>query len=493
VSVVIVLTLAILAFFHRPTSPKSNRLQAPAIPSKSIAVLPFENLSEEKGNEYFAEGVQDEILARLAKVADLKVVSRTSTQHYKSSPDNLPQIAKQLGVANILEGTVQKSGTQVRVNVQLINALTDAHLWAEIYDRKLTDIFKVESDIAKTIAETLQARLTDSEVHALATRPTENSEAHQLYLKGRYFWNKTTAEDIKKAIDYFNRAIGVDPNYALAYVGLADAYLLLPFITGGLPQDCYPKAKAAAQKALEIDATLGEAHIALGEALRVYDFDYAQASTEFRRGLQLNPNYANGHWRHSWLLAALGRFDEAFAEMKRAAELDPLSLIINTDLGYLYAVTGRYDQAIAQLRRTLEIHPNFYYAHGTLGQAFEFNGSLDAALTEYRKTRELTDDPFVLAELAHVYAVSGNKTEARKFLNEMNEVAKHRYVEAYAFAIVYLALGEKEEALRWLEKSYQDHAGADLAFIRIDPLLAPLRGDPRFEKLANEIVPPELK
>src|SRR3989442_1014373 len=245
-----------------------------AIPEKSIAVLPFDNLSRDPDNAYFCEGVQDEILTRLAKVADLKVVSRTSTQHFKSTPDNLPQIAKQLGVAHILEGSVQKSNDQVRVNVQLINALTDAHLWADTYDRKLTDIFAVESDIAKTIADTLQARLTGSEKTAIAKVPTANPEAYELYLKGRFFWNKRTGTDLLKAIGYFDQAISKDPNYALAYAGLADSYLLLPAFGAASPQDSIPQAKAAAKHALELDDSLAEAHASSGRILSGYDFAF---------------------------------------------------------------------------------------------------------------------------------------------------------------------------------------------------------------------------
>src|SRR5881296_273664 len=264
-----------------------------AIPEKSIAVLPFDNLSEEKGNAFFAEGVQDEILTRLAKVADLKVISRTSTQHFKSAPDNLPQIAKQLGVMNILEGSVQKANDQVRVNVQLINALTDAHLWADTFDRKLTDIFAVESEIAKSIADTLRAKLKSSAEHVLASRPTENPEAHELYLKGRYFWNRRTAENLKKAADYFQRAIGKDSKYALAYSGLADCHVLLPLYahSGSNPREELPKALDAARKAVELDDTLAEAHASLARAL-ASDLQLSPAISEFNRAIELNPNYA---------------------------------------------------------------------------------------------------------------------------------------------------------------------------------------------------------
>ncbi|MGE5208964.1 MAG: protein kinase domain-containing protein [Alphaproteobacteria bacterium] len=457
--------------------------------ARSIAVLPFQSLGSDPENVYFAQGVQDELVTRLAKIADLKVISRGSTQNLKSAPDNLPEIAKKLGVAMVVEGSVRKAGDSVRVNVQLIDALTNAHLWAEIYDRKLADIFQTEADIANAIARMLGAKLTGSESSLIAIRPTENPIAHRLYLKGRYFWNKTTNPDIRKSIDYFNQAIAADANYAPAYAGLADAYLLLPFMLGGSPLDCYPKAKEAAKKAVELDDTLAEAHIAYAQALQFYDFDYPQASKEFERGLQLDPNYANGRWRHSWLLAALGRFDEAFTEMNRAIELDPLSLIINTDLGFFYTVHGQYDQAIEQLHRTLELDPNFYYAHGNLGEALACKGAFDAAIAEYRKAQELNADPFILVLLAHGYAGAGNKFEARKLLNELNDIAKQKYVDAYGFAIAHLALGEKDDTLRWLEKSYEDHAGADIALVRFDPLLAPLRGDPRFEKLADKIVP----
>src|SRR5437899_580215 len=329
---------------------------AGSLPEKSIAVLPFDNLSRDPDNAYFAEGVQDEILTRLAKVADLKVISRTSTQHFKSAPENLRDIAKQLGVTNILEGSVQKAADQVRVNVQLINAMTDAHVWADTYDRKLTDIFAVESEIAKNIAETLQARLSGSEKSSIAKTPTVNPEAYELYLKGRFFWNKRTGTDLRKAIDYFNQAIAKDPNYALAYVGLADSYLLLSSYGAAAPKDSVPQAKAAVKKALELDGTLAEAHASSARILSGYDFDSQRAIAEFERALQLNPNYATAHhWFAAGPLIALARFDQSIAEAKRSIELHPLSLINNADFGDDYYFTKRFDEPIAQLRTTLEI------------------------------------------------------------------------------------------------------------------------------------------
>jgi TolB-like protein/class 3 adenylate cyclase len=461
-----------------------------AIPEKSIAVLPFENLSEDKSNAYFCEGVQDEILTRLAKVADLKVISRTSTQHFKSAPDNLPQIAKQLGVAHIVEGSVQKSNDQVRVNVQLINALTDAHLWAETFDRKLTDIFAVESEIAKTVADTLQAKLSGSEKTAMSKKPTANPEAYELYLKGRFFWNKRTGPDLRKAIDYFNQAIAKDPNYAVAYSGLADSYLLLPPYGAAAPKDSIPQAKAAVKKALELDDTLAEAHASSGRILSGFDFNSTKAIAEFERAIELNPNYATAHhWFGAGPLLALGRFDESIVEAKRSIELDPLSMINNADFGNDYYYARRYDEAIAQLRKTIEIEPRFYLAHYYLGQALQANGQLPEAIAEYRKATELDDDPFALALLGQAYARSGQGDDATKILARLNEQAKSRYVAAYGIAVVYLGLGDKKRAMDEPERAYRENDGNDIYNIRVDPLLDDLRDEPRFEALAEKIVP----
>jgi len=460
-----------------------------AIPEKSIAVLPFENLSSDKENAYFAEGVQDEILTRLAKVADLKVISRTSTQKYKSAPDNLRAIALQLGVANILEGSVQKANDQVRVNVQLINATNDAHLWADIYDRKVTDIFAAESEIAKTIADTLQAKLTGSERTAMARVPTANTEAYELYLKGNYFWNKRTGADLRKAINYFNQAIAKDPGYALAYVGLADSYLLLSNYGAAAPRDSLPQAKAAVKKALELDNNLAEAHACLG-LLSAYDFDCPRAISEFERAIELSPNYAMAHhWFGDGPLMALARTDRSVAEGKRAVELDPLSLINNADFGWVLFNARRYDEAIGQLRKTLEIDSGFYLARYYLGEALQMKGQLTEAIAEYRTAVELNDDPLALALLGQAYARAGQRDEAQQILARLTEEAKSRYVSQYSFALVLLGLGDKEKAMDALERSYGNGEGGDVGIIRADPFLDDLRGQPRFEALAEKILP----
>ncbi len=468
------------------------RTEAATVSQKSIAVLPFDNLSRDPDNAYFCEGVQDEILTRLAKVADLKVISRTSTQHFKSTPDNLPQIAKQLGVAHILEGSVQKASDRVRVNVQLINALTDAHLWADTYDRKLTDIFAVESEIAKTIAETLQARLTGSEKSLITKTPTVNPEAYELYLKGRFFWNKRTGADLLKSIDYFKQAVEKDQKYALAYAGLADAYVLLPPYGAASPSESFPQAEAAARKALELDDTLAEAHTSLGQVLLFYDLNFAGSTREFERAIALDPNYATAHhWYGSGPPLALGQFDRAITEGKRAVELDPLSLICNADLSWTYFFARRYNEAEAQVRKTLEMDSRFYVAHYYLGEVLQFKGQLTEAIAEYKKAAELDDDPFVLGLLAQAYAKLGQRDEALKMLGQLQQLATRRYVTSYSFALVDIALGEKDKAIDWLERAYRDRAGPDIALIKVDPFLDPLRGHARFEALVQKIFGPK--
>ena len=459
-------------------------------PEKSIAVMPFDNLSGDPENAYFSEGIQDEILTRLAKIAELKVISRTSTQRFKSSPDDLPQIAQQLGVANILEGSVQKPSDQVRVNVQLIHAATDTHLWADTYDRKLTDVFAVESEIAKAVAERLKAKLTGTAEHVLASRPTENPEAHQLYLKGRYFWNKRTTENLQKAIDYFEQAIGKDPAYALAYSGLADVHAVLPYYAATPPKDDAQKALAAARKAVELDASLAEAHTSLANAL-VLNLQFSASVPEFQRAIELNPNYATAHHWYGEELQGEGRFDEALAELKRAHELDPLSLVINCILGSTLAVAGRDDEAIEQLRKTIEMDPTFDLTRWFLGQVYEDKGQLAEAIAEYENATQLNPEPAVQASLARAYALAGRKEEARKILDNLTTESRQRYIPAYSLAVIHLSLGDKEEALRLLEKSYEDRAPFDtgvFASIKIDRRLDPLRGDPRFQTLVRKVM-----
>jgi TolB-like protein/Tfp pilus assembly protein PilF len=465
-----------------------NRVVQQSVAEKSLAVLPFANLSGNPENAYFAAGIQDEVITRLAKIGELKVVSCLSTQRFKSSPDDLPAIAKQLGVANVLQGSVQRTANQVRVNVQLVKAETDTHLWADTFDRKLTDVFQIESDIAKTIAEKLQAKLTGSEERAISVQPTANLEAHQLYLQGRYLWNRRTVKNLKKALTYFQQATEKDPNYALAYVGIADTYTVMPAYSAGSPQDCLPQARAAVQRALELDDSLAEAHASLGFIL-IHYFEIAASAKEFERAIELNPNYATAHqWYARATLLMAGRFDHAIAEAKRAVEVDPVSSVIHADLGGVYMIARRYDEAIEQLRKTLEMDPEFYWAHRYLGVALELKGATTEAIAEYQKALELSDDPVMLGFIGHAEAGMGRPNEARAMLARLTEAAKTRYVAAYAFAVIHLALGEKDQAMDWLEKNARDHASPATNLITVDPYLDPLHGDPRFEALVSRIL-----
>ena len=490
--VAITIALAVAAaglFVYQLVRSKSDTSESPTtatIANKSIAVLPFDNLSRDPDNAYFCEGVQDEILTRLAKVADLKVISRTSTQHFKSTPDNLPQIAKQLGVAHILEGSVQKASDQVRVNVQLINALTDAHLWADTYDRKLTDIFAVESEIAKNIAETLQARLTGSEKSSIAKTPTVNPEAYELYLRGKFFAEKRTGADLRKSIEYYDQAIAKDPGYPLAYVGLADSHLLLTAYGAISTKEAASPARAALKKALELDDSLAQAHASSG-LLANLELDLNRAITELERAIQLNPNYATAHHWIALPLMAIGQSDRAIVEGKRAIELDPLSLICNADLAWVYFNARRYDETEAQARKTLEMDPRFYVAHYYLGEALQFKGKLTDATAEYQKSFESNNDPFSLAMLGQACARQGKPDEARKVLARLREQAKSQYISPYAFAVVLTALGDKAHAIDELEHGYDD-TGFYISLINVDPLFDDLRGDPRFEALVQKIV-----
>lgn len=324
----------------------------------------------------------------------------------------------------------------------------------------------------------------------MSKKPTANPEAYELYLKGRFFWNKRTAADLRRSIDYFNQAIAKDPNYALAYAGLAQAWKLLPAFNGGAPQDCFPQAESAARKALALDDTLSDAHAALASLKGLNGFDYAGAVTEYERTIQLNPNDATAHqWFANDTLANIGQNERELAVMKRAMELDPLSLVINANLGWAYIHLGRLDEAVAQLRKTMEMDGAFYYARYTLALALELKGAIPEAITEYQKTVSITEDAAPLGMLGRLYAAQGRKDEAQKILQQLRQRREQRYIPAYYLALVYLGLGDRNEALKWLEESYRERDGFNIGPIRIDPLLTPLHGDPRFEALAEKIVP----
>ena len=493
--VVAVIAAGLFAFqFFRPrlTGVSAPRAVATTIPEKSIAVLPFENLSRDPDNAFFAEGVQDEILTRLAKVADLKVISRTSTQHFKSSPENLPEIAHQLGVSNILEGSVQKANNQVRVNVQLINAMTDAHLWAEIYDRKLTDMFAVESDIAKTIADALRAKLTGKEMSAMSSQPTEDPVAHDLYVKGRHFLALRRDDNLPRAIGFFRQAIARDPSYAAAYAGLSEAYFLMPRYTAADPNETRPQSRATALKALELNPNLPEAHNALGKIAYDCDLDFAESTREFKRAIELNPNYAGAHhWYSGAAPEALGHFDEAIAESKLGTELDPLLAVYLVDQARIYTSARRFKEAEATFEKALKLDSAFSYAHWHHGEMLQASGDLKDAAAEYAKARGEYAGPEAIALTGQLAAKMGRPEEARSALAALDEMSKHRHVDVYWRALLYLGLGETDQTLRSLEQSYAQREGYEIGIIKVDPMLDSLHGDPRSEALVQKVVAPK--
>jgi serine/threonine-protein kinase len=473
-----------LFFVGRYTAP--GHVTTSGLPEKSIAVLPFENLSGDPQNAYFSEGVQDEILTRLAKIAELKVISRTSTQRFKSAPEDLRQIAHQLGVANILEGSVQKANDQVRVNVQLINALTDTHLWAETYDRKMTDIFAVESEIARTVAETLRAKLTGTAEHVLASRPTENPEAHQLYLKGRFYGSKRTAKDAQKSIEYYQQAAAIDPNYALAYAALAESYWFLALYSYPQLNEVVPKARQLALKALELDNSLAEPHSILGIICNTYDRDFVCMEREQKLAIELNPNFSEGHRRYGLLLQNLGRFEEARIATRRALEIDPLSPVTNFQYARLLFYERKYDESEALSKKNVELDPDFWYAHWQLFYVYRMKRDYASAVEELAKVQDARGEP----DAAKLIRESFAKGDWQGFLRKITEQRSRLKIYPYFVATFFAELGEKNKAFAALNEAIEtkdQHTDQ----MKVDPYMNPLRDDARFQEVLKKAGFPE--
>jgi len=453
---------------------------------KSIAVLPFENLSEDKANAYFADGIQEEILTRLSQIGDLKVISRTSTQRFKNSPDNISQIASQLGVANIVEGSVRKAGNRVRVHVQLIDAGNDAHLWAERYDRELDDIFAVESDIAANIAEALQARLSGAERRAILAQPTTNLEAHELYLRGRHLWQNFYAPGYEKIRDYFQRAVELDPSYALAYAGLG-LYYSFGACNGILPPDVWPEAETAVNKALALDETLGEAINARAGVELYYKRNWPAAERAFHRGAELNPNFDDIRHHYGLCLVLFGRGDEALRQVEHANQLDPFFPGLRLHTGRIYFFLRNYDRARSQFAKLVELHPGYAAAHEYFGDACQMSGTLAEAIIQWRAALSLSGEPEQARVVEETFAASGFdaavRALARKQLERLQEKTAHgQHVPAYHYMMAYMRLGDTEQAFSWMAKTVEERSWFALQ-LRINPLLDSLRGYLRFEKV----------
>jgi TolB-like protein/DNA-binding winged helix-turn-helix (wHTH) protein/Flp pilus assembly protein TadD len=454
---------------------------------RSLAVLPFESLSSDPSQDYFADGMTEELISDLGQISALRVISRTSVMVYKRARKPLPQIARELNVDAVVEGTVLRSGDQVRVTAQLIEATADKHLWSQSYEGELQDTLALQNQVAMAIADQIRISLNPQEQAALKSARVVKPEAYVSYLKGRYFWNKRTADGLKVALAYFNQAIDEDPKYAQAYSGLADTYALLGDwqYAAMTPREALPKAKAAAIKALELDSALGEAHNSLAFCLDGFDWDFDSAGKEFLRAIELNPGYATAHHWYAWHLALLHRLDEAMAEMKKAENLDPLSLVINADLAELLALAHSYDQSILQSRKTIEMDPNFGLAHNHLAQAYLQKKMNDEAVAELRKAVQLSGgSPTCLANLARAYVASGKVSEAEKLLSDLKNRSTPGQSLASEIAVIYVALGDTNQAIAWLNKGYQERFNPG---VLLRPGFDAIRSDPRFEDLVRRI------
>ncbi len=455
----------------------------------SLAVLPLENLPGDKTQDYFAEGMTEALIAELAGIRELRVPSRTSVMFYKGKTKPLPQIARELNVDAVVEGSVLRSGDRVRITVNLLHGPRDQALWANSYERYLGDVLALQREVAKAIARQIRITLTPQQEARLATAPKVDPGSYDAYLRGRYHWNKRTIEELKKSVQYFEQAIALDSNYALPYAGLSDAYGLLAAAgyTALRPREALPKAKEAALKALHLDSSLAEAHASLAYVKWVYEWDWAGAESGFRRAIELNPRYATAHQWYAEYLATMGRLDEAVAEIQRAREAEPLSLIVNTAVAEILYLAKRYDQAIEQCQKTLELEPNFSLAHFHLGRAYLQKGMYAEAISAFQRARSLSGHgPGMLMVLGHAYARAGKRAEALKALDELKELSKRRYVPAIYIAAIYAGLDEKDQALSWLDKAYEERSDY-LVYLKVDPMADSLRASSRFQALLQRV------
>jgi TolB-like protein/DNA-binding winged helix-turn-helix (wHTH) protein/Flp pilus assembly protein TadD len=471
------LAVALSWFFYDPSPPKI----------RSLAVLPLESLSSDASQDYFADGMTDALIADLGQISALQVISRTSAMTYKRVRKPLPVIGRELNVQAVVEGTVLRSGERVRITAQLIQVPDEKHLWAHSYEGDLRDTLTLQNSIARAIAEQIEVALNRQEAAALDKARTVKPQAYEAYLKGRYFWNKRSAEGLRKAIVYFDQAIDADPDYARAYSGLADSYALSGDWEYALlaPQEAFSKAKAAATRALILDDNLSEAHTSLAFILDLYYWDWASAEREYRRALALNPGYATAHHWHAWHLMVTGRMGEGIAELKQAQSLDPLSLIISADLADALCIARSYDESLQQSQRTIEMDPNFALAHYLRGQALLQKHEVDQAITELRRAVELSADNATFESgLANAYGVSGRREEAMEIAKTLGGRKDRNPAIAASIALIHVGLGDNDRAMAWLDKAHQARFNPS---ILLRPAFDPLRSDPRFQDLLHRV------
>ncbi|HEX4594891.1 MAG TPA: winged helix-turn-helix domain-containing protein [Bryobacteraceae bacterium] len=472
---------AVLVVRQRKTQPSPVASQV-----RKIAVLPLENLSHDEQQEFFADGMTDAIIDQLARVQGLTVISRTSTIQYKKARKPLPQIARELGVDTVVEGTILRSGNRVRVSAQLIDAATDRHLLSRTFEQEMEDILKLQQDVARAVAQQIKSSLTAEDAGRLSRPMTVAPEAYKAFLLGRFYWFKRTQDGFWRSIEYFQQAIAREPNYAMAYMGLADAYFSLQNSEIVPPLQFKAQERAAILKALALDDSLAEAHTSLAHAQEMEDWDFAAAEKEYRRAVELNPNYALAH---QWLgndLAIRGRSEEAVEESRKAMALDPLLALYRASYAHRIAYARRFDEAAAECNKALELDANHPTAHVYLGQIEEYRGLFSNAIIHFRKAYESSGAPLHLANLGHAYARSGNHEEALSILARLQALSKTRYVSPYAIALVYIGLADKEKAFVWLQKAVTERSPT-LTTLKIDPVFDELRGDPRFGSLLSQI------
>ncbi len=467
-----------------------RRAPAPEVKSKSLqvrslAVLPLENIAATPGQEYLADGMTDELIASLAKVRSLRITSRTSSMEYKGTHKPLSEIARELNVDAVVEGTVQRAGDNVRITAELVQTSSDRALWAETYENQVGDILALQQQVANAIVRQIQIELTPQEQQALTAPQSISPEAYEDYLKGKYYWNRRSEAALTKAINYFELATKDEPQYALAYAGLADCYGIIgAAIVGTVPaRDVASKAEAAAIRAIELGPNLAESQTSMATVRLNYDWDWAGAERGFRRAIELNPAYATAHQRYSLYLIAMDRKDESVAEMQRAVSLEPLSVSMNFSLGWRLYMARRYDEAIQQLRTAIAMDPSLALAHMVLGQAYEQKGAFPQATAELTQAVQLTRRSApMIAALAHLYAISGRQERARDLLKELLHPAQHEYVSPFYVALVYAGLNEHAESLQWLSKAVDDRSNPCI-FLRVDPDFDNLRKDTGFVTL----------
>jgi eukaryotic-like serine/threonine-protein kinase len=472
-----------------PAPSRSARRGSPHGRVRSLAVLPLENLSPGPDEDYFADGMTDALITTLAQLRALRVISRTSIMRYKGARQPLPEIAQALNVDAIVEGTVLRSNGRVRISTQLIHAATDTHLWSKQYETDLRDVLTLQSDVARAIADEIQVQLSPQQKSRLAGSRRVDPVAYESFLKGRHFWYRRSPDALKKAVEYLQQAIDLDPSHALAHAGLADAYVSLGWDLFGLssPADNYPKAKRAAQKALEIDPNCAEAHAALGCVAAQFDWDWTTAEAGFRRAIELKPQYGPVHIWYSHFLRAMDRTEDSLAESRRALECDPLGLVLNMHMGWHLLYSRQHDKAVEQCLKTIELDATFILAHVFLGQAYEQTGAFSSAVSEFERAVELSQrHQAYLADLGHGYAVAGRRADALRILDELTEMSSHKYVAARSIAEIHIGLDDVDSALAWLEKAFL-HRNGWLMHIRENPRYDRLRADSRYLDLVRRM------